>query len=400
MNIGPDRNLCVGCMACRLACDKGAIESQKINGFIYPKIDNSKCIDCGKCVTVCNQYHRNIKEMRMATQIVACQLSGNDKALINSTSGGFFYALGKYVIDKGGVVFGASYDESMQVVHSYVEKESELNKFSGSKYIQSDMGITYSQVKTFIENGRYVLFTGTPCQIGALYDFLGGKTSKLITADVICYGIASPILFRKCIEYYEKRRNKKVVDYRFRDKSVFGWSHTTKIVYGDGKIQVNINPRFDLFYRLWGKTGLNLRPSCYTCPYISKMRISDFTMGNYWGIEGISSKFDLDKGVSLVLLNTQKAEKIFESIKTQMITDVGSWDSVLKYQHGLIKRKTKTEPNTFYDDLEKLDITMCARKYDHPSLLKRAVLKMPNRIQSLILYPLKIYRIKKGGVRF
>ena len=385
-------------MACQQTCDRDAITSQRINGFIYPQIDNSKCIDCGKCVSVCNQYHRNIKEGHIANQIFACQLFNNDEVLINSTSGGFFYALAKYVIDKSGVVFGAGYDESMRVVHSYAENEKQLIKFNGSKYIQSDIGKTYMQAKEFIAQGRYVLFSGTPCQIASLYDFLGEKPSNLITVDVICYGIASPLLLHKCLEYYE-RKNNKIVNYRFRDKSIFGWSHTTKIIYANGKTRININPRFDLFYRLWGRADLCLRSSCYSCPYISKMRVSDFTIGNYWGIEAISSKFDIDKGVSLVLLNTQNAKKIFGFIKNELITDIGTWDSVLMYQHGLKKCVTAAQTNTFYSDLKNLDISKCVSKYDPPSFLKKIVLNMPHKLQYLLLYPLKIYRVKKGGVR-
>ena len=400
MHIKIDENLCVGCMACYCVCQYDAISLKRINGFIYPFINERECVDCGDCVGVCRNYHSSIEKNNIAEDIKACQLKENDQALINSTSGGFFYSLGKVVISEGGVVFGAGYNQQLQVCHFYVEHEEDLIKFSGSKYVQSNIGKSYLYVKQFINQGRKVLFSGTPCQIAGLYDFLGENSDNLITVDVICYGVASPMLLDKCLAYYKKKRHAGIVDYRFRDKSKYGWSHTTKIQYDNGAVQYNIYPGVDLFYRLWRNTEHCLRECCYTCPFIATERVADFTMGNYWGIEKISNKFNIDKGVSLVLLNDQKAKEIFRIIEKQLIVDDGTWNSVLAYQHGLQKRKIKNTFSEFYRDLSIYDIKRCADKYDRPSIIRKIIMCFPYKIQNLIYYPLKIKGQKKGGVRF
>lgn len=194
---------CSGCMACVNICPKDAIKIKRIDGFEYPYIDDKICIKCGKCNISCPIIN-NHEEKKYSQKVYAAK-NKNTEIRMNSSSGGVFTLIAEWILDNNGVVFGAKFNEKMQVVHDYAETKEGLAVLRGSKYVQSQIGISYKKVKEFLESGKKVLFTGTPCQVEGLLSFLGKKYDNLYTQDIICHGVPSPLVWKKYIEYKEAK---------------------------------------------------------------------------------------------------------------------------------------------------------------------------------------------------
>ena len=231
----------------------------------------------------------------------------------------------EYVINNGGVVFGAAFTEQFILEHSYAEDIESCEKFRGSKYVQSEIGSMYRKAEEFLKDNRMVLFSGTQCQIKGLNLFLNKKYQNLICIDIICHGVPSPLVFKKYINKLELKYNSKIDKYSFRDKEK-GWKkYSTNIKFKNGKIYSNkfIN---DIYMKRFLK-DLYLRPSCYECKSKNFTNGSDISLADYWGIEKIHPQFDDDRGVSLILINSDKGIKIFNSI----IEDIDYLESNLEY---------------------------------------------------------------------
>lgn len=214
---------CVGCSACMEICPKHCISMiPDDKGFLRPQIDVSQCIGCRSCLRVCQAEHP-IDRNPAPNTVLAAQIK-DKTALKNSSSGGIAWLLSKIIIQRGGVVYGACFDDKMIVRHQRIATEDELNKLQGSKYVQSDLSKIYSSIKQDLQAGLIVLFIGTPCQIGAIRKIFNHKYECLITCDLICHSVSSPRLFADHIKVIEESFGKKVVDYRFRDKTI-GWSY-------------------------------------------------------------------------------------------------------------------------------------------------------------------------------
>lgn len=349
---------CTGCTACVNACPANALE-MKMNeeGFLYPNLLSEKCIDCGKCVNVCVALSQKTEKLICNMHKIYAYQTKDEDTSINATSGGLFPELSKYVIENFGVVFGASYDENMSVLHTSVSSIQEIYKFNGSKYVQSDLNITFSEAKKLLDEGILVLYSGTPCQIQGLKSYLNKDYSNLITVDLICYGVPSDMFFKKYISFVEKKERARVIDFKFRDKHKYGWSHTVVITFqkenGDKYSKIYGNEYNNLWYRAWKKSDC-LRESCYSCPLVSKNRIADFTIGNFWGIQNISENFNYRKGVSFLSVNNAKKEYLIEHLKTTGILEEQGWEMVDKLQHGLKNNKKRTQNrNVFYTEISK-----------------------------------------------
>ncbi|MCD8197772.1 MAG: Coenzyme F420 hydrogenase/dehydrogenase, beta subunit C-terminal domain [Lachnospiraceae bacterium] len=227
-----------------------------------------------------------------------------------SRSGGIFTALSDLVLESGGIVYGCVLTEDFRAVHIRADHAYLRNQMRGSKYIQSKLGDTYKNVKLDLETGYCVLFSGTSCQVAGLRNFLGREYESLICVDIVCCGVPSKKVWRKYLEWQEKKTGKKVVAVDFRDKGTFGWrAHTEALTMDDGS-KVSSEVFKNLFY---GHTVL--RPCCYECPYKDVMHPGDITIADYWGIEKAAPEFDDNKGVSLVLANTDKGTKVFDECK-------------------------------------------------------------------------------------
>jgi len=363
---------CCGCTACISICPIHAITTQTDEeGFLYPKIDYSLCLECGLCKKVCAfQNGYNTSSSLGQPDVFALKHKSNDVRM-NSTSGGAFTAISDYVLLKNGVIYGAAYDEALRVTHQRAETAVGRNRFRGSKYVQSDLNQVFSQIGKDIKNDRTVLFTGTTCQVAGLNSYLAQSKiniDKLVTIDIICHGVPSPRVFSDFIAYCEHKNKSKITQYYFRSK-VNGWGHTEEAVYENGKHDYNSllsQTHKELFY-----SDLCLRPACHKCKYTNFDRPSDFTIADYWGIENCLPEFKDTLGVSAIILNTRKGKDIFSYLK-------GSTESVLSniYDCAVKQRNLHTptpmniKRNEFWSDYLVHDFDYIIRKYTGYGLKK------------------------------
>ncbi len=302
---------CNGCGMCELICPQKAIKMlMDGEGFLYPNIEKEKCINCGLCKNRCSNNINKIKN----DEDTYIAISKDKNILKGSSSGGMFFHIAKYIIDKKGVVFGVTFDENLNAHHEYIDNIEGIKKFQGSKYVRSDLNNAYLNVEKFLKNDRYVLFTGTPCQCEGLRKYLNKSYNKLITCEIVCHANPSPKVFKLYIENLEKIKKSKVENIYFRSKEN-GWRNQTPIIeYEDGSKEEE-NSYFNAFVN-----EMINRPSCYDCRFCSEMRYSDFSIADFWGIEKIDDTIkDNDTGISLLNVNTQNGKYILEYIKKYLI---------------------------------------------------------------------------------
>lgn len=324
MIIIKDKHNCCGCAACVQACPRKCITfNEDKYGFRYPIVNQSLCIQCNLCEKVCPFINQSQSSKPLITYAA---INPNEGKRMKSSSGGIFIMLAEEIINEGGVVFGAQYDKKWEVQHGYTTIKEELSNFQGSKYIQSRIGNSYLQVKEFLKDGRKVLFTGTPCQIMGLKKYLQKEYNNLITVDIVCHGIPSPLIWRTYLNSIISKKNisyKEITDISFRAK-IDGWKNYSFVLWNknntmtNNKILYKENVSKNLYMNLYTK-DLCLRPSCYNCPAKCGKSLSDITLADYWGINHYYPQFDDDKGTSLVLIHSEKGEIIFKKIKAQII---------------------------------------------------------------------------------
>lgn len=322
---------CCGCWACVQVCPKACIHMKEDKeGFLYPYVDETSCIDCGLCERVCPVLHQGESRLPLATYAAK---NKSEEIRRESSSGGVFTVLAETVIDAGGVVFGAKFAEDWSVVHDYVENKEGLTKFRGSKYVQSEIGDTYSKAEEFLRKGRKVLFSGTPCQIAGLKLFLRREYENLLTVDFICHGVPSPGVWQEYLTETVARmcdknsvpphlvsgRNTLVESVSFRNKK-FGWSKYsfTLTLSATGrrsgqKIQFRSPVNRNLFLKGF-LNDLYLRPSCHACPAKCLKSGSDLTIGDFWGLRRVMPELDDDKGVSVVMVNTEQGYGVLQRL--------------------------------------------------------------------------------------
>lgn len=303
------RNRCTGCGACASGCPKDAITmTRDKEGFSYPVIAPETCVRCGHCTAVCPLLRQ--RELKPLPAAFAAW-NRDDQIRKDSTSGGVFTALAEYVLEGGGVVFGAAMDGKQHLRHVACFRNEELWRLRGAKYVQSDLGDTFREIKLLLKT-RPVLFSGTPCQVDGLYRYLGCRPENLTTCDLVCHGVPSPGVWEDMARSIEHRKGKGIQAVRFRNK-VTGWkdSHFTT-VYDDGT--VDSAPLFGTEYgRAFGR-ALFLRPSCHSCAYTNLNRPGDFTLGDFWGLKDDELPEQQKKGVSLLLVNTAHGSHIFDKL--------------------------------------------------------------------------------------
>ena len=354
-----DRKICTGCAACANLCPKGAIVMRENGeGFLYPEIEEEKCIHCGMCYQRCPAMYPKY-ENNAAPDCYAVQ--GKDKLRKESSSGGVFSVLADYILSGKGYICGAEYTENkITVRHVIITHKSDLLRLRGSKYIQSEIGTVYQQLKEKLLTGAPVLFVGCPCQVAGLKSFLGKEYDNLITADLVCHGVPSHLVFEKFIK--ELPNQSEIVSVNFRQKKKYGWTHALQIEYKKG--EEYYKPRWECdFYKAF-LDGLAMRKSCGRCRFNKLPRQGDFTLGDFWGIEKEYKEFDDNKGVSLVLLNTAKAKEIFEVCKRKFI----------RFEHVDIELARKSNGNVFASSKEHWErdrFMKIIQKYSFSSSYKR-----------------------------
>lgn len=310
-----DNANCCGCEACAQICPKECISlNRDVEGFLYPKVNIENCIKCGLCENVCPVIHQD--EKREPKAIYAAK-NPDEKVRKESSSGGLFTMLAESVINRGGVVFGARWNEQWEVIHDYVETPDVIALFRGSKYVQSRIGDNYKKAKQFLQEGRQVLFTGTPCQVAGLRRFLRKEYENLLLVDFICHGVPSPLVWKRYLqEIIKKRRIGTIQSIDFRDKSE-GWSNYCFNVKGSNSSFSEGNSA-NIYMRGFVK-DLYLRPSCHSCPTKKLKSGSDITIADFWGISAMHPEFDNNKGVNLVVVNTTKGVDVYKILDLDCI---------------------------------------------------------------------------------
>ncbi len=310
-NYLPENKNCSGCGACSNICPTGAITMGYDDyRFVIPKADQDKCIYCGMCNKVCPVLTPKFKNNPKPKFYSFC---ADDATRKKSSSGGMFSVLANYVIDKGGYVCGAAFDENFQVKHRIVSSREELEPLRSSKYIQSDVNDCYNKTKKLLDEDNYVLFTGTPCQVAGLYNILKKDYEKLITADLLCHGTPSQRFFDSYLN--EIANGKKVKNVYFRHKR-FGWTAgTILILFEDGSEYIGkiSDENKDAYFEAFMKNMI-MRDSCYNCKFCDYPRQGDITIGDLWHSDKLDPKSNDKKGTSFVFVNNSKAEKIFGEI--------------------------------------------------------------------------------------
>ena len=308
-----EKEACCGCTACYAVCPKKAISMcQDEEGFQYPVVDQGKCVNCGLCIKKCPLIRENAAK---DTECFYAVINNQENVRAASSSGGAFSALAQHVVGCNGVVYGAAYDAEFAVRHIRTDADT-WERLRTSKYVQSDMGDIFLQVKADLQQGRMVLFTGTPCQIDGLKNSLSDiNTANLITCDLICHGVPSPRIWREYLTQLKKETKKEIAKINFRNKSEHGWHNSTlRIESVDGAVLADEQQSQGFFFRLFF-SHLILRPSCNSCHYANLKRVGDITIGDYWGVEKHYSQLDDNKGISLVMVNTAKGLETMEEIK-------------------------------------------------------------------------------------
>lgn len=358
-----DKTKCCGCHACSNICPKKCIEMRADEeGFLYPYVNKNNCVNCELCVKVCPEI--NVKKEEIFEQDGYIIQIKDDEIRRESTAGGAFTAISKYVIKNNGVVFGVSMDENFFVQHEFVENEEELGKFRNSKYVQSSVGSdTFNKVKSFLKEGRLVCFSGTPCQIEGLKFFLREEYNNLITVDVVCRAVPSPLVFKKYIKYQNEKLGDKITDIKFRDK-YFGYKYSTmNVTTKNQSINYHRGIESDQWLRAFFSEVCD-RPSCHECSFRKRYRVSDFTIWDCFNVSRYSKKMDDDKGTTRILINSKKGREIFQEINDDINYLKVNSDYLVQ---GVKEMFESPKPNLirkeFMDDLNRLSESELFEKY-------------------------------------
>lgn len=318
-----DVDVCTGCSACFAACPRKAMSMlPDKDGFLFPKIDGAKCVQCGICERVCPVLRKSCGELEVDSSRDApsayAAITKNEVIRLESSSGGVFTELASQILKEKGCTFGCVLDARLVACHAKAETDSELSRMRGSKYVQSDLRDSFRDCKAELDNGRSVLFSGTPCQIAGLRNYLGREYPGLLTVDLICHGVPSPAVFDKYKHDVERRMESELTDIGFRSKKVswkrFSMTHYFRDSAKDFAETLDRNSYLRVFLR-----NLCLRPCCATCKFRAGRSGADITIADFWGVERYLPEFSDEKGVSAVVVHTQKGRRVWTKLEGHMI---------------------------------------------------------------------------------
>lgn len=375
---------CTGCEACVQKCPKQCISMVKGEfGFLYPEIDYTRCVNCDFCESVCPiEKPIFIPE----NQQVYAAVHKDPRILNNSTSGGAFSALSETVLINGGVVYGVTM-EKFNVHHARIQSTDELNKFRGSKYLQSRIGTVFKDVEKDLKSGKEVLFSGTPCQIDGLKQFLKKDYVGLFTIDIVCHGVGSQAYFDKYLTTLTEKWP-SLKELKFRSKRFAGWSCSAGAVIIDDKGEIIEKPLYchESYYYQFFLKGDIYRKSCYFCKYANMNRLGDVTLGDFWGVEQLGLSIDTYHGCSLVIVNTEKGRQLIKRVDNLALEMVSAEDAIKhnnQLNHPSPLRKKRVLRLLDYETKSGSEIASRYFRNEWKSVLK-------GNIKKLIPYSIKV----------
>lgn len=358
---------CCGCNACGDVCARNAISFKTdIEGFWYPEVDKGKCTECHFCEKVCPIININeLKKNDLSESICYAAEHKNLEVVFDSTSGGLFSALAEMTYRNNGYVGGAVFNDDFKSVRHFISNDKrDLPRLRSSKYLQSSLEGFYRQVRDFVKAGEIVLVCGSPCQMAALRAFLRNDYDNLIIADYICRGINSPKVWGKYIDSFEERYGHKVVYAKAKSKE-YGWRNLTqKVILDNGKAYFETKDQSN-FTKGYLQTGVYCRPSCYDCKFKGYPRIADITLADFWGIEKVNTSMEKNLGTSLVMINSKKGERYFDTVKSQINYIRVPFNSIEAGNRSLTLSvdPPKVDREEFFRDLERMSFLRIADKY-------------------------------------
>lgn len=386
-----DKKMCCGCTACVNICPKQCIHMEyDEEGFLYPVVNKEKCINCGLCEKVCPILNK--KEEKICNQKAYVINNKNDEIRKESTSGGAFTAIAKYIIKNGGVVYGATFNDNWEVVHKKAEREQDLKQFRGSKYVQSNLDHIFSEIKKQLDEDRWVCFSGTPCQIEGIRNFLRKDYDKLVLVDVVCRAVPSPGFLKKYLKYIKENKLKgnEINQVLFRDKSKYGYKYSTMTIKTEKdtyRAGVETDPYLRAFFENYSD-----RPSCYECKFRKKCRNSDFTIWDCFNIEDFNKEMDDNKGTTRMLIHSDKGKKFFENLKEDFYYIEVSPEQLTK---DVREMKYSVKPNInredFFCDMNVMDTEELIKKY-FPDTIK---VKIERKVRKILVRTSVYKKIKK-----
>ena len=385
---------CCGCEACYNVCPKNCIEMKSDEeGFLYPRVNQDTCINCGLCEKVCPIINHVPREKNDNQEAYIMQ-HNDDEICRQSTAGGAFTGIASYVIEKGGIVFGVEMTEDYKVRHTSAETIEELEKFRNSKYVQSRIGTVFQQVKRELSKGRMVCFSGTPCQVEGLRHFLGKDYDNLILVDVVCRAVPSPGVWEKYIKY-EVEQKGEMSSVRFRDKTLGYQYSTMELKSKDGKTYrggIESQPWLRMFF-----SGMIIRPSCTDCKFRSRYRNSDFTIWDCFPSYKFDKSFNERKGTTRVLVHSEKGRVILEEIKKDYyVSEINADYAVSGVAEMVASPQCNERKNEFFDYYSLIPFNEILNIF-FPSTVKVQVKRLLRRILNFLRLDVLVKKILKRG---
>jgi len=362
-----DRVACCGCGSCQQICPSQCITMKLLDdGFFYPAIDEENCVHCDNCKKVCPIHQPENKLLGRYPRDCYYGWHKDESIRMQSTSGGIFSAIAEWVLENSNsCVYGALYDDDWRICHKGVDSLVGLDRLRQSKYVQSSLGSCYSEIQERLNRHELILFCGTPCQVNGLQRFLRKDYEKLLLVDFVCHGVSSPLIFEAYVQHIEKKQGSRLKRFRFRDKVSVGnvpsLGHTTMVFENSRKISSECNLYLQAYIN-----GLMQRVSCEMCPFASRYRMSDITLGDFWGIEDAIPmlKDQYPKGISLILSNTEKGHVICQElldrihlVKTELLYAFNG-----KNKQFEIPVSAKKSSQQLYNDVKKIGVQLALAK--------------------------------------